>query len=101
MKQRQDHTLPNVSILPLGSTDPTGSHALRHPIILDTASDTMFTTQYSVTLSATSSSCTGRQVPLLSLAPPALALGTALDLGEPGAEHTAGAIWNSDSPVYV
>ncbi|WVQ78367.1 hypothetical protein IAT38_000452 [Cryptococcus sp. DSM 104549] len=36
----------------------------------------------------------GRHVPLLSLAPPALALGDGLAVGEPGEDNNVGGIWN-------
>lgn len=38
-----------------------------------------------------------RHVPLLSLAPPALALGDELAVGEPGEENSVGEIWNGES----
>lgn len=37
-----------------------------------------------------------RHVPLLSLAPPALALGDELAVGEPGEENNVGEIWNGE-----
>lgn len=49
-------------------------------------------------LSPTSSK-PGRGVPLLTLAPPAVALGEDLSLGEPGEEHNVRDIWNGESQL--
>lgn len=43
-----------------------------------------------------SSPRSGRHIPLLSLAPPALALGADLTLGEPGDDANVGEIWNGE-----
>ena len=52
---------------------------------------------HSPNVSISSSNHPGITVPLLSLAPPALALGDDLTLGQLGAEHNAGDIWNGES----